>query len=261
MKRGRYLSDIDSMFSTFKAVALLGPRQCGKTTLARQCCDRHPEFDWDLNYFDLEDPAALNRLRDPKLALQDLQGLVVIDEIQRRPDLFPVLRYLLDRPENKLQLLILGSASRDLIRQSSESLAGRLAYIEVTPFSVAEIDDPQSEKKLWLRGGFPLSYLSRADEQSFLWLGEYARSYLERDIPSLGINIASETLHRFWLMLTHNHGNILNTSELGRSFGVADTTIKRYVDILTSTFHDQTTTTLPSKYQEKTSQIIKNLFS
>lgn len=236
MRRIRYLDKIDDRLKTFKAVALLGPRQSGKTTLARQKCELLKNFDWQLNYFDLEDPTAIARLTDPKLALQDLRGLVVIDEIQRRPELFPTLRYLLDRKENEMQLLILGSASKDLIRQSSESLAGRIAYLEVTPFSLAELESTSDQKKLWLRGGFPLAFLADEDRQCFIWLDEYIRSYLERDIPQLGITIPAETMRRFWTMLTHNHANILNSSELGRSFDVSDTTIKRYLDILTATF-------------------------
>jgi predicted AAA+ superfamily ATPase len=235
MKREKYLSIIKNKFKTFKSLALLGPRQVGKTTIARQLCEEIPDFNYKTNYFDLENPTDLARLDDPKLALQNLSGLVVIDEVQKRPALFETLRYLLDRNENKMQILILGSASRDLIKQSSESLAGRISYIEVSPFSLDETKNKNLEK-LWLCGGMPVSYLFDNTTQSFDWLQSFIKTYLERDIPSLGINIPSETIRRFWMMLTHFHGNILNTSELGKSFGIADTTARRYIDILLGTF-------------------------
>jgi predicted AAA+ superfamily ATPase len=235
MKREKYISLIKDKLKTFKTIALLGPRQVGKTTIARQLCEETQDFNFKTNYFDLENPTDLARLNDPKLALQNLSGLVIIDEVQKRPALFETLRYLLDRKDNKMQILVLGSASRDLIKQSSESLAGRISYIEVSPFSLNEIENPGIEK-LWLCGGMPLSFFFENTSQSFDWLQSYIKTYLERDIPSLGINIPSETISRFWMMLTHSHGNILNTSELGKSFGIADTTARRYVDILIGTF-------------------------
>jgi len=239
MNRISYLKRIERDLKLFKVVALLGSRQVGKTTIAREYCKSLKDFPWRTHYFDLEDPTALLRLQDPKLALSALEGLVVIDEIQRRPDLFSVLRYLLDRPENKLQLLILGSASRELIQQSSESLAGRISYLEVHPFGLDEtaalsISGPDND--LWLRGGYPLAYLADTDEQAFRWLGSFIKTYLEQDIPNLGINIPAETLRRFWMMLVHTHGNILNSAELARSFGIADTTARRYLDLLSGTF-------------------------
>ncbi len=244
MNEMRYLERIDEEFRLFKITALLGSRQVGKTTIARSYCSRIENFPWQTNYFDLEDPTALRRLDDPKLALSSLEGLVVIDEVQRRPDLFPILRYLIDRPNNKLKLLILGSASRELIQQTSESLAGRISYLEVHPFSLNEIDQTDSvsnqvgsaQNRLWLRGGYPLAYLAESDEGAFRWLGEYVRTYLEQDIPNLGLSIPAETLRRFWMMLVHTHGNILNTSELARSFGIADTTARSYLDLLSGTF-------------------------
>ncbi len=167
------------------------------------------------------------------LALRPLSGLIVIDEIQRKPELFPILRVLIDDPQVNQRYLILGSASRELIKQSSESLAGRIAYIELTPFSYGET---HTIKKLWERGGFPLSYLAETEQDSFDWRAFYIRTFLEQDIPNLGFKIAPEALRRFWTMLAHYHGNIFNASELGRSFGTSDTTIRRYLDLLTGTF-------------------------
>ncbi len=208
-------------------VAILGPRQCGKTTLARM----YGEVDRS-HYFDLEDPATLARLEEPMLALSRLEGLIVIDEIQRIPNLFPILRVLVDEKKER-QFLILGSASQELIRQSSETLAGRIAYIELTPFSYRETDQID---KLWLRGGFPPSFLAGSDEDSFDWRRFYVRTFLEKDIPQLGIQIPAVTLWKFWNMLAHYHGNLFNAAELARNFSVSDATIRRYLDILTGTF-------------------------
>lgn len=213
-------------------VALLAPRQCGKTTLARMYCEKDPSFQKN-NYFDLEKSVDIGRLQNPMLTLQSLSGLIVIDEVQRYADLFTTLRVLVDEEHSKQKYLILGSASRELIRQSSESLAGRIAYLELTPFSFGETGNLE---RLWLRGGFPKSYLAENDEQSFDWREFYIRTFLEQDIPNLGINIPSTTLGRFWAMLSHYHGNIFNASELGRSFGASDLTMRRYLDILTGTF-------------------------
>jgi predicted AAA+ superfamily ATPase len=237
MKRTTYIKKIKEMWQVMPAVALLGPRQVGKTTLARQLCGELPDFDYDSNYFDLDDPVDRSRLSNPKLALERLHGLVVIDEVQRKKDFFPVLRVLLDRPDNQMTLLILGSASRDLIQQSSETLAGRLGFIEVSPFSLEEFSAESVDlPTMWLGGGYPRSFLTDSPDRSFLWLQEYCRSFLERDIPLLGLKVPADTLGKFWQMLAHYHANTLNSSELGRSMGVADTTIKRYLDILTGTF-------------------------
>jgi predicted AAA+ superfamily ATPase len=233
MDRPNYLHRIAARFEVQPIVALLGPRQCGKTTLARMYAETLPGG--CVTRFDLEDPTDLAALAEPKLALQGLEGLVVIDEIQRRPELFPVLRVLVDRPDNPARFLILGSASRDLIRQSSESLAGRIGYIELTPFQLRETG-LQSAERLWLRGGFPPSFLATGEVASLQWRKDYVATFLERDLPSLGIGIASESLRRFWIMLAHYHGQTVNFSELGRSFGAADTTIRRYLDILEATF-------------------------
>jgi predicted AAA+ superfamily ATPase len=225
---------VNELLRLFKITALLGPRQSGKTTLARQIAAATRDFSTERNYFDLEDPVQLNRLDNPKLALDGLRGLVVIDEIQRRPDLFPMLRVLADRPDTPARFLILGSASRDLIRQSSETLAGRIGFAEVTPFTLSEVGVDGSEK-LWLRGGFPLSYLAASDADSAQWRESYIRTFLERDIPSLGIQIPAMALRRFWMMLAHYHGQVFNASDLGRSLSVSDNTVRRYLDTLVGT--------------------------
>ena len=218
-------------------VGILGPRQCGKTTLARQyiaslhsrtSTRRHP-----IHYFDLEDPEHLNRLTDAKLTLEPLEGLIVIDEVQRAPDLFPLLRVLVDRTPRRQQYLILGSASRELIRQSSETLAGRIAYLELPPFTAFEAGSLQ---RLWLRGGFPPAYLAKTQADSMIWRKAYITSLLERDLPNLGIDFAAAAMRRFWMMLSHRHGSLLNASELARSMDVSQPTVKRHLDILSGTF-------------------------
>lgn len=235
MNRLHYLETIKAAFGVHPVVALLGPRQCGKTTLAHQFA-RIEKYFSKRHYFDLENPLDIQRLdQNALLTLNELEGLIIIDEIQRLPDLFSLLRVMVDkdRETKKRRFLILGSASRDLIRQSSETLAGRIQYIELTPFIGTEVDDL---KKLWIRGGFPESYLARDSESSFVWRREYIRTYLERDIPNLGFNIPPQMLRRFWMMLTEYHGNIFNASELGKSLQVAGHTVRRYLDILTGTF-------------------------
>ncbi len=234
ISRESEIQSISKLFKSHSIVGLLGPRQCGKTTLAKQYLrflekQRKTEF----HLFDLEDPTDLSKLESPKLALENLKGLVIIDEVQKRPDLFPILRVLADRSPKKTRFLILGSASRELIRQSSESLAGRIAYLELTPFSLNEVHET---KKLWLRGGFPPSYLAKTLENSTDWRKAFITTYLERDIPALGIQIPPVQLRKFWLMLSHYHGQIFNHSELARSMDVADTTIKRYLEVLVGTF-------------------------
>jgi len=231
-ERTRYLHSIEQLFSMHRVVAILGPRQCGKTTLARMFIKKQPSFAIS-NYFDLENPVDLQRLQNPVLALQPLSGLIVIDEIQKIPELFASLRFLVDEEGANRRYLILGSASRDQIRQSSESLAGRIAFLELTPFSFEEVDHIE---RLWLRGGFPKSYLADTEEESFRWRDFYIRTFLEQDIPNLGIRIPPVALRRFWIMLAHYHGNLFNASELGRSFGASDVTMRKYLDLLTGTY-------------------------
>lgn len=229
MNRPDFIQQIDNAFRINPIVALLGPRQVGKTTLAKEFAKT---YTGPCIWFDLEDVTDLSRLESPKLALQDLTGLIVIDEIQRRPELFPTLRVLVDQHRDR-QFLILGSASRDLIHQSTETLAGRISHLELTPFNLSEI---KNITNLWLRGGFPKSYLADTDDISFTWRQEYITTFLERDIPNLGFRIPAATLRRFWMMLTHYHGQIFNASALANSLGTAHTTIRYYLDILTGTF-------------------------
>lgn len=231
MDRAEFIHEIERYFQSHPIVALLGPRQCGKTTLAKIYSARDPSFPRS-NYFDLESPLDQERLANPLLTLQALSGLIIIDEIQRLPDLFPLLRVLIDQDLGQ-QYLLLGSASRELVKHSSESLAGRIAYLELTPFSFRETGRLEP---LWLRGGFPKSYLAASEEVSFDWREFYIRTFLEQDIPNLGLKIPPAALRRFWTMLAHYHGNIFNASEMGGSFGASDTTMRRYLDILSGTF-------------------------
>jgi len=218
--------EIKNRIESSPVTAILGSRQCGKTTIAR-------EFKVD-HYFDLENPRDIARLEQPQLALEDLTGLIVIDEIQRTPDLFPLLRYLVDNnPQQKF--LILGSASQDLIRQSSESLAGRISYYYLGGFRIFDFG-AENIKQLWLRGGLPRSILARSEVDSIRWREDYITTFLERDIPQLGIRIAPQSLRRFWIMLSHYHGQIINYSEIGRNFGISDMTVRNYIEILSGTF-------------------------
>ncbi len=231
--RELYLSQIQQALDWSRAVALVGPRQCGKTTLARHFVPLDSP-----NYFDLEDAADLARLDNPAFALKNLEGIVVIDEIQRRPDLFPSLRVIIDHPENKAKFLILGSASPELLRQSSETLAGRIATIELSGFALAECAnlDKNTLDNLWPRGGFPLSLLADSDEQSFFWRKNFSKDFIERDLGLLGFQIPPQSMGRFWQMLAHYHGQNLNASELAKSLDVSSPTIKRYLDILEGAF-------------------------
>jgi len=226
IKRNVDLKNIQKLLDIFPVVAILGVRQCGKTTISK-------EFDYN-HFFDLEKPSDLARLDNPQLALEDLIGLIIIDEIQRKAELFPLIRYLVDN-KPKQKYLILGSASKDLIKQSSESLAGRVGYYQLGGFRTSDVGD-QNLNKLWLRGNLPRSYLAKNEEESLIWRANYITTYLERDLPQLGIQIPSNTLRRFWTMLAHYHGQILNYSELGRSFGISDMTVRKYLDILVGTF-------------------------
>jgi predicted AAA+ superfamily ATPase len=213
-----------------RVVALLGPRQCGKTTLARQFVSAK-----SLNYFDLEDPTSLARLDEPDTVLRPLRGVVVIDEIQRRPDLFPLLRVLADRKPLPARFLILGSASPDLLKQSSESLAGRLETVPLEGFRLADLR-AKMQGRHWLRGGFPLSYTASTEAGSFAWRRQFLQTFLERDLPQLGVTTPAAALRRFWNMLAHYHGQIWNAAELARAMAVNESTVRRYLDLLTGVF-------------------------
>lgn len=232
IRRVDHLRRLTGLLREFPVVGLVGPRQVGKTTLARALARG---WRGAVTYLDLESPADLARLADPVLALGPLRGLVVIDEFQRRPDLLAVLRVLVDRPRRPARFLVLGSASPDLIRGSSETLAGRIAYHELSGFSLAEVD-PARLGALWLRGGFPRSFLARTEPASWRWRQQFIRTFLERDLPALGLRLGADTLHRFWAMLAHYHAQVWNASELARAFGVADTTVRGYLDLLASAF-------------------------
>jgi hypothetical protein len=231
IERPRHLEEVRALLGQFPVVGLLGARQVGKTTLARQLVERRKE---PSAVFDLEDPTDRARLADPKLALEPLDGLVVIDEIQRLPDLFPLLRVLVDRPEGSTRFLVLGSAGPELLRQSSETLAGRIAYHELPPLRLDEVGI-EAQDRLWLRGGFPRSFLAADDAQSLRWREAFVRTFLERDLPQLGVSVPATTMHRFWTMVAHYHGQRWNGSEIGRSLGVTTPTIRRYLDTLTDT--------------------------
>lgn len=223
-------AQVDTSLRRSRVTALIGPRQSGKTTLARQYVPAD-----SINYFDLEDPVSLARLEEPMTALSSLNGLIVIDEIQRRPDLFPLLRVLVDRDPLPSRFLILGSASPELLRQSSESLAGRIEVITMSGFGLAEVG-VDAQPAHWLRGGYPLSYLAESDADSFAWRKNFIQTFLERDIPQFGINIPANSLLRFWTMLAHYHGQVWNGSELARSMGISQKEVRRYLDILDGLF-------------------------
>lgn len=213
-------------------VAILGARQVGKTTLARSYLE-HPSR--PSTHFDLERAQDLARLEDPELALGGLRGTVVLDEIQRRPELFPTLRVLVDRPRNPVRFLVLGSASPGLLRQSSESLAGRIAYHELSGFTLDEVGIEKLDR-LWQRGGFPRSYTANSNAKSYAWRENFIRTFLERDLPQLGFRFSAGTLERFWAMLAHYHGQVWNASEFARAFGVSHHVTRRYLDALQATF-------------------------
>ncbi|MFP4069004.1 MAG: ATP-binding protein [Verrucomicrobiota bacterium] len=244
LQRNRQLKRLRELIDFSPIVAILGPRQSGKTTLARQVAADH--------YFDLENPRDVARLEHPQTTLEGMEGLVVIDEIQLRPDLFPLLRYLVDRQE-AVRYLILGSASRDLIRQGNETLAGRIAFMRLEGFSLDEVG-AAAWKRLWWRGGFPRAYFAPSDGLAEQWLEDYLSTFLERDIPQFGIQVPAATLRRFWIMLSHYHGNVLNYAELGRSLQVADTTIRHYIDILESTLMIRV---LRPWYQNSSKRLVK----
>lgn len=228
IKRDYYSASLATAVKRSPVTALLGPRQCGKTTLARIFGKQHKS-----HYFDLESPADQQRLQNPELMLNSLQGLIILDEIQHKPELFNILRVLVDRPENRQHFLVLGSASPHIIRNVSETLAGRVEFIELAGFNIQEINNIE---QLWLRGGFPRSFLAASESDSRAWRDGFIRTFLERDIPMLGITISSAAMRRFWTMLAHFHGQTWNASDLARSMGVSDKTVRSYLDILTATF-------------------------
>ena len=232
INRPDHLKAILSLLTRHPVVSILGARQVGKTTIARQARER---WRGAAAWFDLEDPASLRRLAEPMLALRNLKGLVVIDEIQRLPGLFPILRVLADRPRRPSRFLILGSAAPDLRRQGAETLAGRIANYALPPLGLGEVGQA-AQKRLWLRGGLPRSFVARSDAASAEWRREFVTTFLERDLGQLGVNVPAPTMRRFWNMLAHYHGQIWNSSEFARSFGVADTTVRGYLDALSATF-------------------------
>jgi predicted AAA+ superfamily ATPase len=228
--RSFILNSLKKALARSRVVVLTGPRQCGKTTLARQVVTED-----SVNYFDLEDPASFARLDEPMTALSPLRGLVVIDEVQRRPDLFPVLRVLADRKGDLARFLVLGSASGNLLRQTSESLAGRMERMTIGGFSLAELGG-RAEQQLWLRGGFPLSYLAPTDADSAIWRKNFVLTLLERDFPQWGVRVPAVALQRFWTMLAHYHGQLWNASEPARALGVSESTTRRHLDLLSDAF-------------------------
>lgn len=228
IERSNFIADIRKALRRSPVVMLLGPRQCGKTTLARQLVAADAP-----NYFDLEHPAEARALEHPMTTLESLEGLVVLDEAQRQPGLFPVLRVLADRPRNKARFLVLGSASPELSRQASESLAGRVEVIDVRGFSMSEV---AGIDKLWSRGGFPRSFLARSDADSFTWRSQFIRTFLERDLAALGFGMSPRMMGRFWTMIAHHHGQIWNASQVAASLGIAPNTASSYLDALEQTF-------------------------
>ncbi|MFH1233171.1 MAG: ATP-binding protein [Patescibacteria group bacterium] len=227
IKRNLDFQNIQKLINSFPITAIIGPRQCGKTFLVR----RNMHYD---HYFDMENPRDAASLVNAQLTLEELKGLIIIDEIQRIPELFSLLRYLVDT--NKQQkYLILGSASPNIIKRTSESLTGRIAYYQLGGFSLADVGE-KNIKKMWLTGCYPKAFLAKNTLESFLWIENYITTFLEQDIPQLGINIPAKTLRKFWLMLSHYHGQIINYSEFARSFGVSDMTVRKYIDILEGTF-------------------------
>jgi len=234
IKRGLQKKIINSL-NNFPVVGILGSRQVGKTTLALEIRSHYPNTSI---YLDLELPSDLSKIAEPELYLnQHRDSLVIIDEIQRMPSLFPVLRALVDQDRKPGRFLILGSASPEMIKKSSESLAGRIIYHELPPFHISEVgQDERVLQSLWLRGGYPLSYLAESEEDSLAWREAFIRTYLERDIPQLGIRVPALQLRRFWLMLSHSHGRLWNASQIAGSLGVSAPTVRHYLDILAETF-------------------------
>jgi len=231
ISRHKYLETIGARLLDNPVVALVGPRQAGKTTLAK----KYAVGAGETHFFDLEAPSDLARLANPELVLSPLRGLVVLDEIQRIPALFPLLRVLADRSGTPARFLILGSASSNLVKGAGETLAGRVSFIDVSGFSLTEIGADDLETHWW-RGGFPRAFLARDDAAARQWHEDFIRTFLERDIPQLGIGVPAMTLRRFWTMVAHYHGQVLKVSELARSLGSSEPTARRYLDILCGTY-------------------------
>lgn len=232
ISREHYLNLIEDDLDIVPICVLLGPRQCGKTTLAHHYAKTYAATVKNpIHYFDLEDPTDLNKLENPKLTLEPLNGLIIMDEIQRRPEIFPYLRVLVDKKD--VHLLLLGSASRDLLQQSSETLAGRVSYVELPPFSLGEVVDFQT---LWLRGGFPRSFLAKNDTASFRWRQAYVRTYFERDLALLGMHLSPQDMGKMWHFLSQFHGNIINYAEMARFLNLSVPTVKKYMGLLEGTF-------------------------
>jgi predicted AAA+ superfamily ATPase len=232
LQRAGHQAVLSRLLQQFPVVGLIGARQVGKSTLARALV---ADGRRKATFFDLEDPRALARLESPMLALEGLKGLVVLDEIQRRPDLFPVLRVLADRPRHPARFLVLGSASPELLRQSSETLAGRIAYHELAGFDLSEVE-PRALERLWLRGGFPPSFTANTEAASFQWRRQFITTFVEREISELELRLSPAVIGRFWNMLAHYHGQIWNAAELARAFGVSEKTVRSYLDFLVATF-------------------------
>jgi uncharacterized protein len=230
VERHQELMKLSRSLERNPVVCIIGARQVGKTTLARTYAEQTSQR---VSYYDLENPEDMARLSDPMLALKDREGLVVIDEVQRYPDLFGILRVLVDRPGSSARFLVLGSASPRLLRQSSETLAGRIHYHQLGGFSLEEVGI-EGYQRLWFRGGFPRAYLAGSDAESHEWRRGFIQTFLERDLPQLGVMTGAATMRRFWTMVSHYHGQIWNASEFGRSFGVADTTVRHYLETLVS---------------------------
>jgi hypothetical protein len=230
IQRPQYMQRLTTAIGRSPITALLGPRQAGKTTLARLLAESQSAI-----FFDLESQPDVRRLQNPEMALSSLDGLVVIDENQVMPELFAALRVLVDRPGNRARFLILGSASPDIIKSVSETLAGRVEFIELDPFDLAEVGT-ENWRTLWVRGGFPRSFLAASDADSAAWHEGFIRTFLERDIPQLGFTVPAPTMRRFWTMLAHYHSQTWNASELGRAMGLSDKTVRGYLDLLTGAF-------------------------
>lgn len=230
LSRERHSEIVKGLLARHPVTAIVGARQVGKTTLARQIGQA---MGLPVTHFDLEDPRDQARLADPILALEAIHGLVILDEVQRLPEIFPILRVLADRPGRPATFLVLGSAAPELLRQSSESLAGRIVYHELTPLRMDEVGSDRLEA-LWLRGGFPRAFLAESEQASAEWRGAFIRTFLERDMPQLGFRMSAMTLRRFWTMLAHYHGQVWNHAEFARSFGVSEMTVRRYLEALAS---------------------------